>query len=94
MKWEWATIKNNELVLGSMGKEFTNPDGSIDNTNNMWVDMLNDRGELRRENWEDKFNFVRSLVGASPPGYIIMEAILWSDYLKKWVSCVFEDVVW
>jgi soluble calcium-activated nucleotidase 1 len=94
MKWEWATIKNNELVLGSMGKEFTNPDGSIDNTNNMWVDMLNDRGELRRENWEDKFNFVRSLVGASPPGYIIMEAILWSDYLKKWVSCVFEHVVW
>jgi hypothetical protein len=52
----------------------------------MWVDMLNERGELRRENWEDKFNFVRGLVGASPPGYIIMEAILWSDHLKKWVS--------
>lgn len=88
MKWEWATVKDNELVMGSMGKEFTRPDGSIDNTNNMWVDMLNDRGELRRENWEDKFNFVRSMVGASPPGYIIMEAILWSDYLKKWVSVI------
>lgn len=86
MKWEWATVKDNELVLGSMGKEYTRPDGSIDNTNNMWVDMLNSRGELRRENWEDKFNFVRSLVGASAPGYIIMEAILWSDHLKKWVS--------
>lgn len=88
MKWEWATVKNNELVLGSMGKEYTRPDGSIDNTNNMWVDMLNERGELRRENWEDKFNFVRGLVGASPPGYIIMEAILWSDALKKWVSLI------
>jgi len=85
MKWEWATIKNNELILGSMGKEFTNPDGSIDNTNNLWVAVLNDRGELRREDWERKFNFVRELVGASPPGYIIMEAILWSDHLKKWV---------
>jgi len=85
MKWEWATIKNNELVLGSMGKEFTRPDGSIENTNNLWVAMLNERGELRREDWEDKFNFVRKLVGATAPGYIIMEAILWSDHLKKWV---------
>jgi len=85
MKWEWATVKNNELVLGSMGKEFTRPDGSIENTNNLWVAMLNDRGELRREDWEDKFNFVRKLVGAAPPGYIIMEAILWSDKLKRWV---------
>ena len=85
MKWEWATIKNNELILGSMGKEYTRPDGSIENTNNLWVAILNERGELRREDWEGKFNFVRELVGASPPGYIIMEAILWSDHLKKWV---------
>jgi len=85
MKWEWATVKNNELILGSMGKEYTRPDGSIENTNNLWVAVLNDRGELRREDWQDKFEFVRKLVGASPPGYIIMEAILWSDHLKKWV---------
>lgn len=85
MKWEWATIKNNELILGSMGKEFTRPDGSIENTNNLWVAVLNERGELRRDDWKGKFDFVRSLVGASPPGYIIMEAILWSDHLKKWV---------
>lgn len=85
MKWEWATVKNNELILGSMGKEFTRPDGSIENTNNLWVAILNQRGELRRDDWNDKFAFVRKLVGASPPGYIIMEAILWSDHLKRWV---------
>lgn len=68
MKWEWATIKNNELILGSMGKEFTRPDGSIENTNNLWVAVLNERGELRREDWKGKFDFVRGLVGASPPG--------------------------
>eukprot|EP00584_Thalassiosira_punctigera_P007068 CAMPEP_0172529540 /NCGR_PEP_ID=MMETSP1067-20121228/3601_1 /TAXON_ID=265564 ORGANISM="Thalassiosira punctigera, Strain Tpunct2005C2" /NCGR_SAMPLE_ID=MMETSP1067 /ASSEMBLY_ACC=CAM_ASM_000444 /LENGTH=409 /DNA_ID=CAMNT_0013313609 /DNA_START=317 /DNA_END=1546 /DNA_ORIENTATION=+ len=85
MKWEWATIKNNELILGSMGKEFTGPNGEIENTNNLWVAVLNERGELRRDDWKDKFDFVRELVGASPPGYIIMEAILWSDHLKKWV---------
>lgn len=68
MKWEWATIKNNELILGSMGKEFTNSKGEIENTNNLWVAVLNERGELRRDDWKSKFDFVRSLVGASPPG--------------------------
>ena len=68
MKWEWATIKNNELILGSMGKEFTNSAGEIENTNNLWVAVLNERGELRREDWKSKFDFVRSLVGALPPG--------------------------
>lgn len=85
MKWEWATVKDRELVLGSMGKEYTRPDGSVQNTNNLWVAILNERGELRREDWEPRFNFVRDLLGAGPPGYIIMEAILWSAHLRKWV---------
>lgn len=68
MKWEWATIKNGELILGSMGKEFTGPNGEVENTNNLWVAVLNDRGELRREDWKAKFDFVRNLVGATPPG--------------------------
>jgi soluble calcium-activated nucleotidase 1 len=68
MKWEWATVKNNELIMGSMGKEFTNPAGEIENINNLWIAVLNERGELRREDWQDKFAFVRELVGAAPPG--------------------------
>ena len=85
MKWEWATVKNNELYMGSMGKEYTRADGTIANTNNLWVSILNSRGEVRRENWERQYNFVRSQLGASAPGYIIHEAINWSPYLKKWV---------
>lgn len=85
MKWEWATVKNNELYMGSMGKEFTKPDGSIANENNLWIGVLNARGELRRENWKDRYSFVRKALGAEAPGYIIMEAILWSQHMKKWV---------
>jgi soluble calcium-activated nucleotidase 1 len=85
MKWEWATVKDNELYMGSMGKEFTNPDGSIANENNLWIGILNARGELRRENWKDRYGFVRKQLGAEAPGYIIMEAILWSQHLKKWI---------
>ena len=41
MKWEWATTKGNwrYLYMGSMGKEYTRSDGSIANTNNLWVSV-------------------------------------------------------
>jgi len=85
MKWEWATVKDGDLYMGSMGKEYTNPDGSIANTNNMWVSRYTKKGELMREDWTDKYNFVRNRLGAENPGYVINEAILWSDHLKSWV---------
>ena len=85
MKWEWATPKDGYLYMGSMGKEYTNPDGSVANTNNLWIVVVNPSGEVRRQDWSKEFNFVRAALGASSPGYIINEAIMWSEYLKKWI---------
>lgn len=85
MKWEWSTVKNGELYMGSMGKEYTRPDGSIANTNNLWVSVLTSNGELRRVDWESKFNYVRNALGAQAPGYLIHEAVNWSPNLKKWI---------
>lgn len=85
MKWEWATVKNGELYMGSMGKAYTNAAGEILNRNNLYISILNSRGELRRENWADKYDVVREAVGAMDPGYVIMEAVLWSQKLRKWI---------
>lgn len=85
MKWEWSTVKNGELYMGSMGKEYTNSEGAVVNTNNLWISILNTRGELRRMDWERQFTYVRNALGAQYPGYLIHEAISWSPYLKKWV---------
>lgn len=85
MKWEWSTVKNGNLYIGSMGKEYTNPDGSVANTNNLWISIINSRGEVTRKDWTDKYNFVRAKLGAASPGYTINEAIMWSDHLKKWI---------
>ena len=85
MKWEWATVKGNDLYIGSMGKEYTNPDGSVANTNNLWIAKLTANGELERINWTDNYNLVRDALGASAPGYIINEAVLWSPHMNKWV---------
>lgn len=85
MKWEWATVKYGELYMGSMGKEYTHPDGSIANTNNLWVTILNSQGQLRRVDWAPQFNFVRKALGATSPGYLIHEAVNWSAHMQKWV---------
>jgi len=85
MKWEWSTIKGGELYMGSMGKAYTREDGSIVNTHNLWIAILNGRGELRRENWADKYETVRKVLHATDPGYLIIEAVNWSDHLNKWV---------
>jgi len=90
MKWEWSTIKRNpqtgadELYMGSMGKEYTRSDGSIENTNNLWVSIMDEYGEFRREDWMDNYNVLRDALGASAPGYVIHEAVNWSEHMKKW----------
>lgn len=85
MKWEWSTIKGGELYMGSMGKPYTRADGSIVNTHNLWIAIINGRGELRRENWADKYKVVQNALHANDPGYLIIEAVNWSDHLNKWV---------
>lgn len=85
MKWEWATVKDGLLYMGSMGKEYTNPDGSIANTNNLWIATLDATGVLTRIHWDKEYNKVRAALGAESPGYVIHEAVNWSPYLRKWV---------
>jgi soluble calcium-activated nucleotidase 1 len=85
MKWEWSTVKDGELYMGSMGKEYTRPDGSIENANNLWVGVLDEHGELRRENWMDKYHVIRHALQAISPGYLIIEAVNWSPILRKWI---------
>jgi len=85
MKWEWATVKGNELHIGSMGKEYTRPDGSIANVNNLWIATINPEGQITRKDWSREYTFVRHLLGADAPGYVIHEAVLWSEVMKKWI---------
>lgn len=84
-KTEWATVKDDKMYVGSFGKEYTNPDGSIKNTNNMWVSVIDSNGHVEHEDWTDRFNKLRDAVGCPYPGYMIHEAISWSPHRKQWV---------
>ena len=84
-KTEWATVKDGKMYVGSFGKEYTNPDGTIKNTNNMWVSVIDRNGVVTHEDWTARFNKVREAAGCPYPGYMIHEAITWSPARRQWV---------
>ena len=84
-KTEWATVKDGKMYVGSFGKEYTNPDSSIKNTNNMWVSIIDKYGAVSHEDWTARFNKVREAAGCPYPGYMIHEAISWSPARRQWV---------
>jgi soluble calcium-activated nucleotidase 1 len=85
MKWEWSTVKDGELYMGSMGKEYTLPDGTVKNRNNLWIAVINSLGQIRRVDWTQQYSFVRHALKCDFPGYLIIEACRWSSEMKKWV---------
>ena len=84
-KTEWATVKDDAIIAGSFGKEYTNPDGSIASTNNMWVSVIRENAEIVHEDWTERFERLREAVGCPYPGYMIHEAIVWSAVRRQWV---------
>ena len=55
MKLEWATVKDESLVVGSMGKEYTDNDGNVVNMNNNWVIFIDEKGVITREDWTSRY---------------------------------------
>ena len=55
MKLEWATIKDGSLVVGSFGKEYTDDEGHIVNTNNNWVITIDEQGIVSRQDWSEQY---------------------------------------
>ena len=83
-KSEWATVKNSQLFVGSMGKEWTNGGGEFENYNPMMVKVINVNGEVKTLNWVKNFKSVRSSLNIEWPGYMIHESGAWSEHHKKW----------
>lgn len=83
-KSEWATMKNNQLYVGSMGKEWTNAAGVFENYNPMMVKVIAPNGEVKTMNWVKNFKAVRSALDIEWPGYLIHESGAWSELNKKW----------
>ncbi|XP_017141816.1 soluble calcium-activated nucleotidase 1 [Drosophila miranda] len=84
-KSEWATVKQQTLYVGSMGKEWTTSMGDFENNNPMYVKAISPSGEVRSLNWVDNYKQLRlKSLQISWPGYMIHESGAWSDLKQRW----------
>lgn len=83
-KSEWATVKNEMLYVGSMGKEWTTPGGDYQNNNPQYLKSVSVKGEVAHINWVKEYNRIRSAINIHWPGYMIHESGIWSAIHKRW----------
>lgn len=83
-KGEWCAVKDEHLYIGGLGKEWTTPDGNVINFNPMFVKRVSPTGEVEHLDWHDNYLALRKKAGIEFPGYMIHEAVSWSEHRKKW----------
>merc|ERR1712228_649149 len=86
-KVEWSTYKEDEelLYFGSIGREYTNKNGTkIRKLDLLWISTLDKQGRLRHIDWTHQYIAIRQMTATLFPGYLWIEAIEWSAFHKKW----------
>ena len=84
-KGEWSTVKGDKLIVGGLGKEWTTQTGDIVNHDPMWVKEISCDGGVRHLDWRAHYLAVRASVGITWPGYMIHEAVCWTEVRREWV---------
>ena len=59
LKGEWMTVKNEDLYVGGLGKEWSTPLGEFVNDHPMWVKIVDRHGKIRHVNWHENYVKVR-----------------------------------
>jgi Apyrase len=83
-KFEWATVKDGELIMGSIGKDWVSDTGSILHKNPEWVKIMDASGRIRSENWGFGFDRLREVTNTTTPGYLWHEAVEWDPVHRVW----------
>uniref|UniRef100_A0A0R3RXB0 Apyrase n=1 Tax=Elaeophora elaphi TaxID=1147741 RepID=A0A0R3RXB0_9BILA len=83
-KGEWMTVRDGNLYVGGLGKEWTTTKGILINENPMWIKLVTPEGNVEHISWVDEYKKLRSAVGIEWPGYMIHESVQWSEIYKKW----------
>eukprot|EP01066_Platyproteum_vivax_P010045 Platyproteum_vivax@DN4470_c0_g1_i2.p1 len=83
MKLEWSTVKDGSLYVGSFGSEYID-DGKIVHEHYKWVTQISKTGEVHRQNWKAVYEEIRKALGAQYPGYVLHEAVAYSEINKQW----------
>ncbi len=74
-KSEWATLKGDEMVVGSHGK----------NAREEWIKILDRNYGLRSRDWHRNYQRMREALGVGEQGYVTHEATEWHPYRNCWL---------
>lgn len=83
-KGEWATVKDGQLYVGGLGKEWTTSTGKLLNFNPQYVKIISSSGSVMHVNWVENYRKLLKAAEIEPPGYLIHESAAWSKVNKKW----------
>ena len=92
---EWCAVKDEHLYIGGLGKEWTTPYGNVINFNPMFVKRVSPTGEVEHLDWHDNYLALRKKAGIEFPGYMIHEAVSWSEHRGRtiqWNSVEHENM--
>ncbi|XP_026679655.1 soluble calcium-activated nucleotidase 1-like [Diaphorina citri] len=67
-KSEWATVKDETLYIGGMGKEWTSTTGEFLSYDPMWVKAVSNTGQVMHLNWTSNYMTLRRSLNIEFPG--------------------------
>jgi len=83
-KCEWATVKDDTMYIGGLGKEWTTVDGEILSRDPQWVKTIDSEGRVQHHSWVHVYEALREATGTSNPGYLIHEAVRFHPVSRRW----------
>ncbi len=74
-KSEWATLKGNQLIVGSHGKKPAEE----------WIKAINPNYTIESINWQENYRRIREALNIPDQGYVIHEAAEWHPTRREWL---------
>ena len=84
-KAEWMTVKGTTLYVGGLGKEWTSIAGEYMNDDPMFIKKVSLSGVIQHVAWKEVYLKLRKHLNISSPGYVIHEAVMWSEQMERWL---------
>jgi len=83
-KCEWATVKDDVMYVGGLGKEWTNAEGEVVSRDPQWVKTIDTEGRVEHHSWVHVYEALRKATGMTNPGYLIHEAVRFHPVSRRW----------
>lgn len=72
-------MKDEQLYVGGLGKEWTTTSGEFVNNDPQWVKVVGFNGDVQHQNWVSKYHLLRSAAGIQPPGAWVYVCVAHKD---------------